>query len=452
MRGWQRMGHQIGWVLGICALVSVLAVAATAAPRKAASRKGGAAGEAAECPSGSVGKPMTDRAQKQVLAAIEAMEGEKLDEALKILDRIPKHGLGPFGLGLTFQMRAGIAASRDDLEGAARFMTESVASGGFCGERLESARLQLGQILTALERWELAIEQLELVIASSPKPNGEAYYRIGLALYQADRVKEALVAAEKAVEIGGEEAREPWRVLLLQIHWDREEFEKCIPILRRIVIENPSRDYWLRLGYALFELDRQGEALVAMQVADRAGFLEDENDQLRLVQMEFAEEIPLRAAKRLEQAIEKGLVKPDQKTLEFLSNTWLAARDRERSIEPLERAAAMSPDGRNWLRVAQIRAQLDDWKEVSRTVTNAIDKGSLEDPGLAYLLLGMAHFNLKEFAPASAAFTRALDFEKTRNFANNWLAATAEATGTKVASESAAVEETVEEPADSTLQ
>ena len=414
MRGCQRMGHQIGSVLGIFALVSMLAVAATAAPRK-----GDAEEKDAECPTGSVGKLMTERAQKQVLAAIDAMEADNLDEALKILDRIPKYGLGPFGLGLTFQMRAGIAASRDDLEGAARFMTESVGSGGFCGERLESARLQLGQILTALERWEPAIEQLELVIANSPKPNCEAYYRIGLALYQAERVKEALVAAQKAVEIGGEEARETWRLLLLQIHWDREEFALCIPILRRMVIENPSRDYWLRLGYALFELDQQGEALVAMQVGDRAGFLEDENDQLRLVQMEFAEEIPLRAAKQLERAIEKGLIKPDQKTLEFLSNTWLAARDRERSIEPLERAAAISPDGRDWMRVAQIRAQLDDWKEVALTVKSALDKGSLDEPGLAYLLLGMAHFNMKEFEPATVAFTRALDFEKTRSFANN---------------------------------
>ncbi len=446
MRGCLGMGYRIGALLGTCAVVSMLAVAATAAPRESDAEK--AEKQDAECPSGSVGKPMTERAQKQLLKAIEAMEAEQLDEAVRILERIPKHGLGPFGLGLTLQMRAGIAASKDDLEGAARFMTESVNSGGFCGDRLESARLQLGQLLTALERWDAAIEQLELVIANSDEPNGEAYYRIGLALYQAKRVEEALAAAQKAVEIGGANAREPWWLLLLQIHWDREEFAECLPILRRLVIDSPKRDYWLRLGYAYFELDRTQEALVAMQVADRAGFLEDETDQLRLIQMEFAEEIPLRAAKRLETAIEKGLIKADQKTLEILSNTWLAARDREKSIEPLEKAAAMSPDGRNWLRIAQIRAQLDDWKEVARTSKNAIDKGSLEDPGLAYLLLGMAHFNMKELEPARAAFTRALDYEKTRSFANNWLAATAEAAGTPIESESA----TVEEPESSTIQ
>lgn len=424
-----RMGHRIGSLFGTCSLVAILALGPAAAPRTS-SAEARSSRHKAECVSGAVGKPMTERAQKLLLDAIEAMEGDQLDEALRILDRIPRHGLHQFGLGLTFQMRAGIAASQDDLEGAARLMRQSVESGGFCGERLESARLQLGQILTALERWDEGIAQLEQVIESSSTPNGEAYYRIGLALYQANRVEEAIAAAEKAVAIGGVNAREPWWLLLLQIHWDREEFEQSVPILRRLVVDNPKRDYWLRLAYALFELKKPDEALVAMQVADRTGLLDDKTDQLRLAQLEFSEDLPIRAAERLENAIERGAIEADQKTLEVLSNTWLAARDRERSIAPLERAAEMSADGRDWLRVAQIRAQLDDWKNVALATNHALEKGSLDDPGMAYLLLGMAHFNQKEIDSARAAFTRALDFEKTRTFANNWLAATHETSGT----------------------
>jgi len=376
-----------------------------------------------ECQSGALGKPMSERAQKQLLKAIDAMDGDRLDEALAILDRISTRGLGNFGMGLAYQMRAGIAASRDDLEGAATYMQKSVDSGGFCGERLEGARLQLGQLLMAVERWDDAIAQLQEVIASSPTPNGEAYYRIGLAQYRAERLADALASAEKAVSLAGSEVKEPWLLLLLQIHWDREEFEASVPILRQLVVSHPKRDYWLRLGFALFELKRPEEALVAMQLGDRAGQLEDENDQLRLVQLEFSEDLPIRAAQRLEQAIEKGIIPRDQKSLEILSNTWLAARDRKRSIGPLEQAADMSKDGRNWLRVAQIRAQLDDWKEVARAVDHALGKGSLEEPGMAYLLLGMAHYNMKDLESARTAFTKAQAHEKTQQFATTWLAA-----------------------------
>ena len=41
MRGWLGMGYRIGSLLGTCALVSMLSVAATAAPRKGADGKDG---------------------------------------------------------------------------------------------------------------------------------------------------------------------------------------------------------------------------------------------------------------------------------------------------------------------------------------------------------------------------------------------------------------------------
>lgn len=426
--GWRR-GSVPGMLLALSLLLVLLPAASALAETPGARPTNGApARRSAPCVSGATGKPMSARAQKQILAAIEALDQDRLDEAIERLDRISAHGLGPFGQGLAFQMRAGIAANRGDIEGAARFMQQSVDSGGYCGERLEAARLQLAQLDMALERWDDAIALLHGVVEASATPNAEAWYRIGLAQYRASRLEPALAAAQKAIELGGSEPKEPWQLLLLQIHWDRKALDACVPILRELAISHPKRDYWMRLGFVLYELDRPDEALVALQLGDRANLLDPKDDQLRLVQLEMGEDIPVRAAERLQKAIESGAVPADQKSLEVLSNTWLAARDRERAIEPLLRAAALAPDGRDWLRVAQIRAQLDDWAGVESATNEALEKGSLEDPGMAYLLLGMAHFNQKQLDAARVAFEKALPFEKARAFATTWLAAIREAT------------------------
>lgn len=382
-------------------------------------------------PSGSVGKPMTANAQKHVLEAMAAMDANDLGRALTILDRISKYSLHPFGIAVRAQMRAGIAAARDDLEGAEKYMRESIGARGFCGDRLAAAQLQLAQIQMAREHWDDAIDLLDRLVASSAAADGETYYRLGLARYRAGRMDEALAATQKAIDLGGDQAKEIWWQLLIQIHWDRKEYDACIPILQRLIVEKPKRDYWLRLGFALYETGRTAEALVALQLGDLAGVLDQKDDQLRLVQMEFAEGLPSRAAERLAKAIDDGRVQADQKTLEVLSNAWLAARDRDRSIGSLTRAADLASDGRDWLRVAQIRAQQDDWKEVGQAASRALDKGGLDNEGLAWLLLGMARFNSKDPVAARAAFVHAQAFEQTRRFATTWLGALDEASASR---------------------
>ena len=64
----------------------------------------------------------------------------------------------------------------------------------------------------------VAIARLEGVIADSATPSAEVWYRIGLAQYRAGRLEPALAAARKAIERGGSEPKEPWQLLLLQIH------------------------------------------------------------------------------------------------------------------------------------------------------------------------------------------------------------------------------------------
>jgi hypothetical protein len=47
-------------------------------------------------------------------------------------------------------------------------------------------------------------------------------------------------------------------------------------------------------------------------------------------------------------------------------------------------------------------------------------KGGLDDPGNAYLLVGIAHSTEKRFGPAREAFAKAGNYEKSRTAAAQW--------------------------------
>jgi Flp pilus assembly protein TadD len=107
--------------------------------------------------------------------------------------------------------------------------------------------------------------------------------------------------------------------------------------------------------------------------------------------------------------------------LELLGNSWIAAREYEKAIVPLQKAAEMADDGRLFLRLGQVRVQRENWKEATGLIQRAIEKGGLEDEGKAHLLLGISYFSDDHPESARTAFRKARNHESTRTDATAWL-------------------------------
>jgi tetratricopeptide (TPR) repeat protein len=123
----------------------------------------------------------------------------------------------------------------------------------------------------------------------------------------------------------------------------------------------------------------------------------------------------------LDRGLEEGRIDPDRDVLELLGNSWIAAREYQNSIEPLQRAADLAEDGRLYLRLGQVRVQSEEWGEATALVQKAIEKGGLLDLGKAQMLLGIAYFGDDHPQSARRAFRRAREHESTRVDANAWL-------------------------------
>jgi tetratricopeptide (TPR) repeat protein len=123
--------------------------------------------------------------------------------------------------------------------------------------------------------------------------------------------------------------------------------------------------------------------------------------------------------------LEKGLaekrIDDEADNWELLGNAWLQAREYDRVIAPLGRAAMLSEDGDLYVRLAQVHMERDEFSEALAALEKAFAKGGLDEPGSAYLLLGITHSGAKRYTSARNAFNEAHKYEKSRKAARQWI-------------------------------
>jgi tetratricopeptide (TPR) repeat protein len=104
-----------------------------------------------------------------------------------------------------------------------------------------------------------------------------------------------------------------------------------------------------------------------------------------------------------------------------LANSLLSARETERALEPLEKAAELAGDGNAYIRLSQVYMQAERWDDANDAIRRAFEKGELKNPAYAHLLEGIAAFQRKRLQSARRAFTLALGDEATREIAKTWI-------------------------------
>jgi tetratricopeptide (TPR) repeat protein len=125
----------------------------------------------------------------------------------------------------------------------------------------------------------------------------------------------------------------------------------------------------------------------------------------------------------LQKGIEAGIVEANERHWTAVAENWYAAEELEKSLVAYEKAGALSRGGDIDLRRAYILVDLERWEPAREALDAALTKGGLDErkTGEAYLLRGMALFNLGHFEQASADWGRAARYPRTRDAAEQWI-------------------------------
>jgi tetratricopeptide (TPR) repeat protein len=217
---------------------------------------------------------------------------------------------------------------------------------------------------------------------------------------------------------------ESWLSMLSALYLQREEYKEAVPVLQQLIAAAPDKKtYWMQLSSVYGQMEDYPNALAIMQLASNVGLVTEDSEIRRLADLLLFNDVPYRGAQVLESAIEKNLVKLDDKLYEKLANCWIAAAEFDKSIPPLQRAAEMAPNGDTFVRLGEVQVQREDWPAAITAIQRGVDKGQLKDPGNAQLMLGIAHYSQKEFAAARPFFERARQSDKHRQIADSYLQA-----------------------------
>jgi len=275
------------------------------------------------------------------------------------------------------------------------------------------------------EDYEAALVVVRQLLAAIPEPSADVLMIEGQALFQLARYDEALVPIKTAIDMyrdQGQTPRENWLLLLRVIYFEKKEYELMIDVVKELIAYYPKDTYVLTLAGIYSELGDTKMQLALTEVLYEQGLLNTGSHITNLANLYLLHGLPYKAGKLLEKEMDENIVESNERNLRLLSQAWYQAREDEKAIPPLERAAELSDDGELYVRLAQAHLNLEHWPEAAEAVQKGIQMGGLKRNDTANIMLGMALFNQKRLEQARRAFERAASDSRSQKAAQQWIA------------------------------
>ena len=364
---------------------------------------------------------VTSKTYKKLTEAQEQMAEENITGAISTLEEL-KDEVKPdsLDLALTLQMLGYAAMANENFGEAIVHLKQSLLLNklpekvkynvGYMVAQLHSAQGEFVQAIDFAAEWFDTLEQ--------PTP---AQMMFMANIYaQTKNYKQSIPFARRAISESAT-PKESWFQLLIAAHYELEDFKSAASALQKIIGYWPGNSsYWEQLASVYVMLEDESRALATLRLAWMSGVLEREESIKSMVQLAFARGIPEHAAKLLNLGFDKELLPREPVYVRMLANAWLSAREAGTAINTFKELAELEEKGEPLLRAANLYIEQGDWNMAEKSLENAINKG-LEEPGKAWLLLGIAHAEQENFKQCFASLRKARSFEDTKRQATKWI-------------------------------
>jgi tetratricopeptide (TPR) repeat protein len=283
----------------------------------------------------------------------------------------------------------------------------------------------MAQLQFTVEDYTTALATVRRLMAVVPEPSADVYMLEGQALFQLTRYKEALGPIKQAVDMyraTGEPPKENWLLLLRVCYFELKDYDNMLEVVKELVQYYPKDTYILTLAGVYSELGDTKKQLALTEVLYEKGLLNTNGHITNLANLYLLHGLPYKAAEVLEKGMGAKIVEENDRNLRLMSQAWYQAREDQKAIPPMERAARMTKDGELYVRLAQAHINLEQWGEAIEAVNGALSAGGLKRTDQAYIMMGMAYFNQKRLDQARDAFQKASRDKRSAKAAEQWIA------------------------------
>tara|TARA_B100000902_G_scaffold204762_1_gene195195 strand:+ start:4612 stop:6144 length:1533 start_codon:yes stop_codon:yes gene_type:complete len=285
------------------------------------------------------------------------------------------------------------------------------------------------------------MDQVETVTAQSWSLLATAYFQ----LEEYTNALDAQITAVDMAEVEGYTPKENWYVIMAACYeelkkqlGEKETLYKQLEIYEILVNLYPKKRYFLQLGQAYGALEREKDYMITLNAAYQSDYLDKEGEYLTLAQLLLMNGNPYWAAKVIVSGQQKEVfvtnektkkeelkpvVKDSEKNLKLLADAWRMAQEIDKAIPVLEKAAKISEDGENYILLGNLYLVEDRLNEAIDAIQKGIKKGKIKKISQAYLTLGQAQYELKNFEEAKKQFRMAArdKDKKIKKTANSWI-------------------------------
>ncbi len=356
----------------------------------------------------------------------EAFEAKNYTEANRILSKIEKtEGLNNIERAYVHNYRGNMCFEQDNLNCALREFKKVVVTQDGLPESFYNQMIYvIAQVYFSQEKYSDALSYAQRWFKTQADPTADAYMLVGQAQYMLKRYDAALPNVQKGIQKYidvGSVPKEGWLNLLSYIYRQKNEYKNMLPVLKQLVQHYPKKTYLLTMAGVYNELDDQPKMTAMYQALYDQGLLTKESEIVTLAQLNMSSDNPYAASEIMRKGIEANVIKKNLKHYRIYSQSLFAAREYEKALAPLQRAAELSSDGKLYNQLGLSYVQLNRWREAENALKKAINKRGLTDTGGVYISLGLTQFEQKKFNEATATFNRATNYEKVSGDARNWI-------------------------------
>lgn len=363
---------------------------------------------------------------EQLARAQEAADGGNVSEAIAILDEVKDKdsSMNSYEQAMMYNFYGFIYYNNEDYDKALENFAQVVEQQPI-PEKFEMTTLfSLSQLNLMQGNYQASIDYLERweALNGGPVPVKNLILK-AQAYYQAKAYAKAepfITQAIKDHEAQGMIPDENWLILQRAIYYEMKQPEKVKEVLIKLVKLFNESKYWIQLAGMYGELGEERKQLAIMESAYQQGYVESAADIFNLAQLYYYHKVPYKGALLMEQGMQDGILDKNLRNMRFLGQSWTLAKEQDKAIPAMQAAAELSEDGELDAQLAQILLNAERWDEALASADQAIEKGQLRNPGLVYLIKGMALYNKKQYVEALNQLAEAEKHQRSKAMAQQW--------------------------------
>ncbi len=376
---------------------------------------------------------ISNSVSKLLQKAQKLAEDEKFAEALVVLEDALGKAKTPYEIAKTNQIKSSYLYNTEDYDGALLAGRAAVAAEGLDNVEHLQSKLFIAQLLNQSEKYDDSIVAFNEYVAEAPKIKGSEYMMQSSNYYNLEKYKDAILFADKAFATGDTPGN-AWYQIRLNSFYQGEDYEGAAAYAKELMVKDPNNRQWLSLAVSSYlSLDKNNDALALLNEAKSKGQLDSEALWTQLYQLYSNNEQYSEAGATIEEGIAKGFLKNDFKRMNSLGqNYYMGAQAVEgkpeatpildKAIDAFKRAIALdATNGEADLWLGQILLLDKDQPKQGRDYLASAVTKTLDKPGNAYYLLGVAEDQSGNRVAAKAALIKAQGYTESKSNATSYL-------------------------------